>query len=168
MVVMVSSKVSSRFEKVVRPSNREDIDYHHRGQLGLVSMRPLSAQEGSSLLSCSTEVPVKAPICLTAPDQSEYSIRRVKLVDHSVRSCLDRIRRMAHPLGRAHHQHPCTGVYRPQHSEELEAVPVGQPAVEECNVHIFAHRACFGERTCRTHHLKVWLALQQADQDAPE
>src|SRR5215207_8827548 len=36
MVVMVSSTVSSRFEKVVRPSNREDIDYHHRGQLGLL------------------------------------------------------------------------------------------------------------------------------------
>jgi hypothetical protein len=32
---MVSSTVSSRFEKVVRPSNREDIDYHPRGQLGL-------------------------------------------------------------------------------------------------------------------------------------
>jgi hypothetical protein len=35
MVVMVSSTVSSRFEKVVQPSNREDIDSHHRGQLGL-------------------------------------------------------------------------------------------------------------------------------------
>src|SRR3954471_18218662 len=35
MVVMVSSKVSSRFEKVEWPSNREDIAYQDRGQLGL-------------------------------------------------------------------------------------------------------------------------------------
>src|SRR3712207_1325765 len=46
MVVMASSIVSSRFEKVAWPSNREDIDYHDRGQLRL---RTLSKDERKRL-----------------------------------------------------------------------------------------------------------------------
>src|SRR5215204_3948924 len=76
---------------------------------------------------------------------------------------------MDHLRGRADHKHPSARIHRPQIAYEREAVPVGQPAVEERNVYAsFEHRAGFGQRTRLTHHLQVRLYLQQADEGHPE
>src|SRR5215217_2659718 len=76
---------------------------------------------------------------------------------------------MDHLRGRADHKHPSARIHRPQIAYEREAVPVGQPAVEERNVYAsFEHRAGFGQRTRLTPPLQVRLSLQQADEGHPE
>src|SRR5215217_4953727 len=60
MVVMVSSKVSSRDperEGFRRPSDREDIDYRGRGQLGLVMQTRAVREAEQHTLSYARSVP---------------------------------------------------------------------------------------------------------------
>src|SRR5829696_4588799 len=102
------------------------------------------------------------------PYRCEHPLGGIQLIDHPVRSGLDRILRMDHLHGRADHKDPSARVHPPQSAYELEAVPIWQPAVEESNVHAFKHRAGFGQRTRLTHHLQIRLPLQQADEGNPE
>src|SRR5918993_4625250 len=103
-----------------------------------------------------------------SPYRCEHPLGGIQLVDHPVRSGLDRIRWMDHLRGRADHEDPSARIHRPQIAHELQAVPVGQPAVDERDVYAFEHRAGFGQRTSLTEHLQVWMYLQHAGEGHPE
>src|SRR5215207_9321450 len=103
-----------------------------------------------------------------SPYRCEHPLWGIQLVDHPIRSGLDRILRMDHLRGRADYKNPSARVHLPQIAHEPQAVTVGQPTVEERNVYAFKHRAGFGKRTCLTHHLQIRLSLQQADEGHPE
>src|ERR687897_528432 len=102
------------------------------------------------------------------PYSGEHSLWGIELVDHPVRSSLDRIRRVDLLLGGADHKDPSARVCRPQLADEFQPVPIWQPAVEKRNVHATELPARLGQRTRRTHHLEVRLTLQQIGEGLPE
>src|SRR5215216_3241986 len=93
MVVMVSSKVSSRSrerEGFRRPSDREDIDYRGRGQLGLATVLYLPARTW------------ERPYCTYLGDGRKLSQRFVRLSPRSSCRCpLRRLMRNSEKQGRS-------------------------------------------------------------------
>src|SRR5918994_3872406 len=94
------------------------------------------------------------------PYSGEHSLWGIELVNHPVRSSLDRIRRVDFLFGGADHKDPSVRVRRPQLADKFQPVPIWQPAVEERNVHATNLSVRFGQRTRRSHHLEVRLPLQ--------